>query len=279
VDGLQGKVAFITGAARGQGRSHAIRLAREGVNIIGVDICDQVATVTYPMATYEDLAHTVSLVEEEGQKMLAFKVDVRDFDSLRAAVVDGVRSLGRLDIVVANAGIMIGASPPPDERAAFRDLIDINLVGVWNTIEAALPFLLDQKSGGSIVLISSSAGLKGTVSGTGGGTMGYAAAKTGIVGLMRKYANLLAPNNIRVNSVHPTGVDTPMLVGFHEQYQDFLARLPKESPHRNRGQSNAMPVPMIESIDVSNAVAWLVSDEARFITGITLPVDAGFSNQ
>jgi SDR family mycofactocin-dependent oxidoreductase len=279
MNGLQGKVAFITGAARGQGRSHAIRLAQEGVDIIGIDICDQVDTVSYPLATRADLNETVSLVEKCGGRMLAATADVRDFDTLKSVVSEGFQTFGRVDIVIANAGILIGASPPPDDRAAFRDLIDINLVGVWNTIEAALPRMLIQKQGGSIVLTSSTAGLKGAVTGMGGGAMGYAAAKTGIVGLMRKYANLLAPESIRVNSVHPTGVDTPMLVGFHEEYAAFVDRLPEDSDLRNQGQSNPMPVSVIDPVDVSNAIAWLVSDEARYVTGVALPIDAGFSNK
>jgi SDR family mycofactocin-dependent oxidoreductase len=277
--GLQGKVAFITGAARGQGRAHALRLAQEGVNIIGVDICEQVETVSYPMATEEDLAHTVSLVEGVGQKMHAVKADVRNFDELRKAVSDGVGMFGRLDIIIANAGIVIYGYPPPDNHAAFRDSIDINLVGTWNTIEAGLPTIIEQGQGGSIVLISSTAGLKGTVIGIGGGAMGYAASKTAMVGLMRKYANLLAPHSIRVTSVHPTGVDTPMIVGFDEEYGAFIDQLPADSPLRNQGQSNPMPVGVIDPVDVANAVAWLVSDEARYVTGIALPVDAGFSNK
>jgi SDR family mycofactocin-dependent oxidoreductase len=279
VGALAGKVAFITGAARGQGRADAVRLAQEGARIIGIDICGQIESVTYPMATASDLSETVTLVDDLGGEMVAVRADVRDSDALVAAVSEGVQVFGRLDIVIANAGILIGSSPARDDQAAFRDLIDVNLVGVWNTIEATLPTLLKQDEGGAIVLISSTAGLRGAVTGYGGGAMGYAAAKTGIVGLMRKYANLLAPHSIRVNTIHPTGVDTPMLVGFPEQYQEFIDGLPADSVLRSQGQSNPMPVQVIEPVDVANAVLWLVSDAARYVTGVALPVDAGFTNK
>lgn len=269
---LNGKVAFITGAARGQGRAHAVRLAEEGADIIGIDICDQIDTVAYPMATKDDLTETVSLVEKLGRRMEASVVDVRDADALADAVAHGVRELGRLDIVIANAGIMFQGLAPGRDHIAFRDAIDVMLVGVWNTIQATLPTLREQGDGGSIILISSVNGLKGMVAGTNGGNFGYAAAKHGIVGLMRMYANLLAPEFIRVNTVHPTGVDTPMLVGFDTS-------MAAANPALADGLGNPMPVGTIEARDVSNAVAWLVSDAARYVTGVTLPVDAGMVNK
>ncbi|TPG32470.1 mycofactocin-coupled SDR family oxidoreductase [Mycolicibacterium hodleri] len=269
---LDGKVAFITGAARGQGRAHAVRLAEEGADIIGIDICDQIDTVTYPMSTKDDLAETVALVEKLGRRMEGSVVDVRNADALSDAAARGVRELGRLDIVIANAGIMFQGLAPGRDNLAFRDAIDVMLVGVWNTIQATLPALQEQREGGSIVLISSVNGLKGMVAGTNGGNFGYAAAKHGIVGLMRMYANLLAPESIRVNTVHPTGVDTPMLAGFGES-------MAAANPALAQGLGNPMPVGTIEPRDVSNAIAWLVSDAARYVTGITLPVDAGMVNK
>jgi SDR family mycofactocin-dependent oxidoreductase len=269
---LDGKVALITGAARGQGRSHAVRLAGEGADIIGIDICDQIDTVSYPMATRDDLAETVAFVEKFDRRMEAFVVDVRDAKALSEAVAQGVHALGRLDIVLANAGIMFQGLAEGRDDEAFRDAIDVMLVGVWNTIQAALPTLLAQNEGGSIVITSSVNGLKGMVAGTNGGNFGYAAAKHGVVGLMRMYANYLAPHSIRVNTVHPTGVDTPMLVGFGES-------MAAANPEFAAGLGNPMPVPLIDPIDVSNAIAWLVSDDARYVTGITLPVDAGRCNK
>jgi SDR family mycofactocin-dependent oxidoreductase len=269
---LEGKVALITGAARGQGRSHAVRLAEEGADIIGIDICEQISTVSYPMATREDLAETVAMVEKLDRRMFAGVVDVREADALTATVAEGIAALGRLDIVLANAGIMFQGLPPGQDYRAFRDAIDVMLVGVWNTIQAGLPTLLAQGQGGSIVITSSVNGLKGMVAGTNGGNFGYAAAKHGVVGLMRMYANYLAPQSIRVNTVHPTGVDTPMLAGFDQSSA-------AANPALAAGLGNPMPVSRIAPIDVSNAIAWLVSDAARYVTGITLPVDAGMVNK
>ena len=269
---LDGKVAFITGAARGQGRSHAVRLAEEGADIIGVDICGQVSTVSYPMATRDDLAETVAMVEKLGRRMESAVVDVRDADALAAAAKAGIRALGRVDIVLANAGIMFQGLAEGRDHQAFRDAVDVMLVGVWNTIQACLPTLLEQGEGGSVVITSSVNGLKGMVAGTNGGNFGYAAAKHGVVGLMRMYANYLAPQNIRVNTVHPTGVDTPMLVGFDQSAAGA-------NPAFAAGLGNPMPVARIEARDVSNAIAWLVSDDARYVTGVALPVDAGMANK
>jgi SDR family mycofactocin-dependent oxidoreductase len=269
---LDGKVTLVTGAARGQGRSHAVRLAAEGADIIGVDICDQISTVTYPMATREDLEETVAMVEKLDRRMEPFVVDVRDAAALKEAVARGVVALGRLDIVLANAGVMFQGLGAGRDDEAFRDAIDVMLVGVWNTIQAVLPTIRAQGDGGAIVITSSVQGLRGMVAGTNGGNFGYAAAKHGVVGLMRMFANYLAPESIRVNTVHPTGVDTPMLVGFD-------ASAAKANPALAAGLGNPMPVARIEPVDVSNAIAWLVSDAARYVTGITLPVDAGMVNK
>ena len=268
---LTGKVALITGAARGQGRAHALRLAADGAAIIAVDLCAQIASVPYPLATPDDLAATVKLVEDTGARIVARQGDVRDLTSLGSALQAGLDELGRLDIVVANAGI----APMQAGADGWRDVIDVNLTGVYHTVEVAIPAMIGQGDGGSIVLISSAAGLAGIGSGD-AGSIGYAAAKHGLVGLMRVYANLLAPYGIRVNSVHPTGVDTPMIN--NEFTRQWLAQLVSQSGSPP-DMGNALPVQVLQPDDIANAVAWLVSDQARYVTGITLPVDAGFLNK
>ena len=268
---LSGKVAFITGAARGQGRAHAVRLAADGADIIAVDLCDQIASVPYPLATADDLAATVKLVEDSGARIVAKQADVRDRASLSAALQAGLDEFGRLDIVVANAGI----APMQSGDDGWRDVIDVNLTGVYHTIKAAIPTMVKQGSGGSIVLISSAAGLAG-VGSPDAGSVGYAAAKHGVVGLMRVYANLLAGQNIRVNSIHPTGVETPMIN--NEFTREWLAKMAAATDTPG-AMGNALPVEALQPEDIANAVAWLVSDQARYITGVTLPVDAGFLNK
>ena len=271
---LDGKVAFITGAARGQGRAHAVKMAQEGADIIAVDLCDQIASVEYAMATPEDLAETVKLVEDHDRRIVAQQADVRDRDALRAVVDTGVAEFGHLDIVVANAGIApifgeVGKSPD-----AWHDSIDVLLTGVYYTIDVALPPMVERDMGGSIVITSSTAGLKGmgrSLAATRPGMIGYTAAKHGVVGLMRLYANLLAPHRIRVNTLHPTGVRTPMVV--NESFAQFAA----DMSIAGEGPRNALPVELVEPEDIANAAAWLCSDEARYITGVTLPVDAGFT--
>jgi len=270
---FEGKVAFITGAARGQGRSHAVRFAEEGANIIAVDLCDQLASVTYPMSTREDLDETINLVEKTGRRIVAEQADVRDFDRLKAVVADGVADLGRVDYILANAGIMPILGDPSHQISAYLDAVNVMLNGVYFTIEAALPALLDHGDGGAIVITSSSAGLK--VGGTRFSTMnhgsaGYAAAKHGVVGLMRYYANSLAEKNIRVNSVHPTGVATPMVV--NEQFMQYAM----EHPEFGQTMQNLLPnVPVIEASDITEAMVYLCGTSGRYITGITHSVDAG----
>jgi SDR family mycofactocin-dependent oxidoreductase len=267
---LEGKVAFITGAARGQGRSHAVRLAQEGADIIAVDICQQIDTVAYPMGTAEDLAETVKEVEALDRRITAGQADVRDAAALQEAFDAGVAQLGRVDIVLANAGIApMSMRPQPQE---WQDVLDVNLTGVYNTVQVALPQLLEGGRGGSIVITSSTAGLNGIGGSTPGG-LGYTAAKHAVVGLMRSYANQLAPHSIRVNTVHPTGVNTPMVV--NEALQEWL----ENDPSMAGAMANALPVEMLEPVDISNAILWLVSDEARYVTGVALPVDAGFTNK
>jgi len=268
---LDGKTAFITGAARGLGRASAVQLAQQGADIIAVDICRQLDTVPYPMSTPDDLAQTVAEVEALDRRIISAQVDVRDSKALRAVLEAGVAELGGLDIVLPSAGILnITGSTDGDQDALFREVIDVNLVGVWHTISAAAPMMIEQGRGGSIVLISSTQGLTGRGGNGGGGETGYCVAKHGLVGLMRSFANWLAPHNIRVNSIHPTGANTPMIVN------ETMGALVQSSPDVASALSNLMPVALIEPSDVSNAVAWLVSDEARYVTGVTLPVDAGF---
>lgn len=272
-NGIEGKVAFVTGAARGQGRSHAVRLAEEGADIIAVDLCEQIDSVTYPMPTGEDLEETVNLVEKTGRRIVAEHADVRDFERLKAVVAHGVAEFGRLDFVLANAGIMPILGEPSHYVSAYLDAINVMLNGVYFTIEAALPSLLDHDEGGAIVITSSSAGLK--VGGVRFDTMshggaGYVAAKHGVVGLMRYYANALAQKNIRVNSVHPTGVATPMVV--NDQFIEYAL----QHPQFGETMQNLMPnVPLIEAVDVSEAMVYLCGNSGRYITGITHSVDAG----
>jgi SDR family mycofactocin-dependent oxidoreductase len=266
---LEGKVAFITGAARGQGRSHAVRLAQEGADIIAVDICAEIDTVPYPMATPEDLSQTVKEVEALDRRIMAQQADVRDATALKAALEAGVAQLGPVDIVLANAGIVVMSATPQDQE--WQDVIDVNLSGVYNTVRAAAPAMVERGAGGAIVLTSSTAGLNGIGGNTPGG-LAYTASKHGVVGIMRAYANYLAPHSIRVNSVHPTGVNTPMVT--NEATQAFLRSDPIMA-----NALNALPVAMIEPIDVSNAIMWLVSDDGRYVTGVALPVDAGFTNK
>ncbi|GAA4558772.1 mycofactocin-coupled SDR family oxidoreductase [Pseudonocardia xishanensis] len=268
---VEGKVAFITGAARGQGRSHAVRLAEEGADIIAIDICAPVETVTYATGTEADLAETASMVEKLDRRIVTAKVDVRDGAAVAEALATGVAELGGLDIVVANAGIASYAAAHEITDAAFREMIDIDLIGVWQTLKAATPYLIERKSG-SMVIISSAAGLI-----TPPGLAHYAAAKHGTVGLMRAFANELGPHGIRVNSIHPTQVDTPMIM-HDEIYRMFRPDLENPTKDDIVGVSvgmNLIPVPWVEPVDVSNAVLFLGSDEARYITGATLPVDAG----
>ena len=261
---LEGKVAFITGAARGQGRSHAIRLAEEGADIIAVDIGRDYETVSYPMATAGDLAETVRAVEALDRRIVAAQADVRDLDGLRAAVDDGVTQLGRLDIAVANAGI--ATVQPWDEvtPAVWQDTVDTNLTGVWHTIVASVPHLI-AAGGGSVICTSSTAGIKGLPF-----FAPYVAAKFGVVGIAKTMANELGRHRIRVNTVHPTGVDTPMGRGL-----SYIDELRERQPETGPIYQNTLPVDSVDPRDISNAVLFLASDEARYVTGLEFTVDAG----
>lgn len=270
---LDSKVALITGAARGQGRSHAIRLAEQGADIIAVDLCADIPTVPYQLGTEEELAETATQVEALGRRVIATPADVRDHDGLAKVVRDAASDLGRLDIVVANAGIASLKVRTEDPAQTWRDVIDVNLTGVFNTVQAALPAMLEGGRGGSIVLTSSTAGLTGNLALKTIGGYAYTASKHGVVGLMRAFAHDLAEHSIRVNSVHPAGVNTPMVT--NEAMQAFLA----EQPGAGEALCNLLPVQVLEPIEISNAILWLVSDAARYVTGVALPVDAGFTTK
>ena len=270
---VEGKVAFITGAARGQGRSHAVRLAEEGADIIAIDVCKQIDTVPIPMSTPEDLDETVRQVEKLGRRIIATQVDVRDYDGLKAAADDGVERLGRLDIVVANAGLAAsGNEIHKMEKELWQDSIDVNLTGVWHTAKVSVPHLIEGGRGGSVVLTSSVGGLKAHPN-----VGNYVSAKHGVVGLMRTMAVELAQYSIRVNSVHPTQVNTPMLLNdmTYRMFRPDLENPTAEDMAPISQMMNALPVPWVEPVDISNAVLFLSSDEGRYITGVTLPIDAG----
>jgi (+)-trans-carveol dehydrogenase len=271
---VEGKVAFITGAARGQGRAHAVRLAQEGADIIAVDICKKIDTVDLIAAsTPEDLAETADLVKGHNRRIYTAEVDVRDYDALKAALDTGVEQLGRLDIIVANAGIGNGGQTL--DKTSERDwtaMIDINLGGVWKTVKAGVPHILAGGNGGSIILTSSVGGLKAYPH-----TGHYVAAKHGVVGLMRTFAVELGAQNIRVNSVHPTNVNTPLFMndGTMKLFRPDLEN-PGPEDMKVVGQlMHTLPIGWVEPEDIANAVLFLASDEARYITGVTLPVDGG----
>jgi SDR family mycofactocin-dependent oxidoreductase len=274
---VEGKVAFVTGAARGQGRSHAVRLAEEGADIIAIDLCGSVPSIDrfYPGTTPEDLAETVALVEATGRRIVASQADVRDYDQLRNAFGEGVDELGRIDVVCANAGIFsFGDQTHLVSEQDWQDVIDVNQTGVWHTCKAVIPHLIEQGTGGSIIISSSTAGIKGTPN-----VAPYTASKHATVGLMRTLALELAPHSIRVNTVHPTGVSTPMLLN-EAAFQLFLPDV--EHPTQEQAieafrPTNAIPVPWVESIDVSHAVVYLASEESRYVTGLELKIDAGYS--
>ncbi|MFC5951933.1 mycofactocin-coupled SDR family oxidoreductase [Pseudonocardia lutea] len=269
---VEGKVALITGAARGQGRSHAVRLAQEGADVIAVDLCGPLATVDkYPPATPADLAETVAEVEKLDRRIVARVADVRDRAALTAAVDEGVTELGGLDIAVANAGIASFGAAFEITDEMWQEMLDVNLTGVWNTARAAVPHLIE-RGGGSLMFTSSIGGLKGIQN-----VGHYVSTKHGIVGLMRTLANELAPHRIRVNTIHPTNVDTDMIQN-PGTWKLFAPDDPEPSQEKALPgflSLNALQVPWVEPIDISNAVLFLGSDEARYITGVTLPVDAG----
>jgi len=270
---LEGRVALVTGAARGLGRAHAVRLAEEGADVVLVDLCAAPAAVASPGSDRDDLEASVAAVEAVGGRAVAAVADVRDPAALAAAVEEGVAALGLVDAVVANAGIwavsMEEPTDPEGERRIWRETIDVNLTGTWNTLRATVPAMVERGRGGAVVLMVSTAALRAMPLDSVAQTA-YACSKHGLIGLMRMYAAELGAHSIRVNAVAPTAVETPMVenavvAAYLENHPD-LADLMK----------NLLPVDAVEPADVSNAVAFLCSDEARYVTGTVLPVDAGF---
>ena len=269
---FEDKVVFITGAARGQGREAAVRFAAEGANVIGVDLAAQLESIPYPMATPEDLATTVAQVEEVGGAMVSRVADVRDLAALEGAVAEGLERFGRLDMVVANAGVMATSLFTELSEAAWDEIVGTNLTGVWKTVLSASPSIIYSYRVSSFLVTSSIAWLKGMwVSAP------YVASKHGVTGLMKTMALELSPNNIRVNSVHPSSVRTPMI---ENEYFTGVMRGDLENPTFEDvadvlNPMQALDLPWLESADIANAVLWLCSDEARGITGVSLPVDGG----
>ncbi len=264
---LQGRVAFITGAARGQGRAHAARLAREGADIIALDICAPVSdSISYPAATPEDLADMVRAVEAEGRKVLAREVDIRDDAAVRQLVADGVEQFGRLDILVANAGVLSWGRIWELSDEQWNTVIDVNLTGTFHTLRAAIPPMIEAGNGGSIVVVSSSAGLKATP-----GNGHYSASKHGLTGLTNSLAIELSEFGIRVNSIHPYSVDTPMIE------PELMMQVFAEHPHyvHSFGPMLLQPNGFMGAAEVSDVVAWLAGDGSGTLTGAQIPVDKG----
>jgi (+)-trans-carveol dehydrogenase len=272
---VEGKVALITGAARGQGRAHAVRLAEEGADIIALDICRAIETVDYEPATEEDLAETERLVKQAGRNVVAMSADVRDFDAVSAVVARGLEQLGHIDIVIANAGIMgHPAKIWQFDAEQWQTTIDVNLTGVWHTLKATVPVLIDQGTGGSIIMTSSTAGAKGAAN-----FGNYGATKHAILGLAKTAAIELGEYNIRVNTILPTSVDTHLI---QSQALYDLFRPDLESPTRADCEPtfdslHLLPLRWLQPSDIANAGLWLASDESKYVTGLEVRVDGGFA--
>jgi SDR family mycofactocin-dependent oxidoreductase len=268
---LDGRVAFITGAARGQGRTAAVLFAEHGAKVIAADICESIKTIGYPLATEADLAETVRLVEVAGGEIVARRADVRDHDALQDVVDEGVAKFGRLDFVLCNAGVFSWTGDLYDTPAAWTDTMEVNARGTHNTVEVALPTMIGGGHGGSIVMTNSLSGLAPMISDyrfSSAGYLAYMTAKHGLVGLMRAYALMLAQFSIRVNSLHPGGVATPMIA--NESVGAVMTEMAQAIIYRP-----AMPMDHLEPSDVANASLWLCSDNARYVTGTMLPIDGG----
>ncbi|MEY8015936.1 mycofactocin-coupled SDR family oxidoreductase [Mycobacterium servetii] len=266
---LANTVAVVTGAGRGQGRSHAVALAGQGADIIAVDLCADIDAIPYPLATKADLDETVRLVRAAGGRAVPVVADVRDLEQLEAGVRAGVDELGEIDIVIANAGVVAIGDTQTRAEPIFDAIVDTNLKGVWNTLVATVPSIVRKGRGGSVVLVSSSQGLTGRGGDGSAAMFAYAASKHGVVGLMRSAANAYAPHKIRVNSVHPGGVATPMILN------DFVVRQMTENPNPALSQTLLPDASLVEPQDVTDAVLWLVGPRARYVTGVSIPVDAG----
>jgi SDR family mycofactocin-dependent oxidoreductase len=266
---LDNTVAVITGAARGQGRSHAVALAEQGADIIAVDICADIEAIPYPLGTKADLDATAELVQAVGRSAVPVIADVRDLAQLQAGVQTGIDELGEIDIVIANAGVVAIGDTDARSEPVFNTIVDTNLKGVWHTLLTTVPSIVRKGRGGSVVLVSSSQGLTGRGGDGSAAMFAYAASKHGVVGLMRSAANAYAPHKIRVNSVHPSGVATPMILN------DFVVNRMLENPNPAVSQMLLPDVPLVEAQDVTEAVLWLVGPRARYVTGVSIPVDAG----
>lgn len=273
---VEGKVALITGAARGQGRAHAVRLAEEGASIVGFDLCEPIEGIGYSMPNDDDFEHTRKLVEEVGGDFVAINGDVRDLAALTEAVNVATSTFGRLDIVVCNAGVAKFEPLWEISEADWELLTSINLTGVWLTLKAALPEMIRHDNGGSVIITSSTGGTMGLP-----GAAHYVAAKHGIVGLMRVAANETAQYNIRVNTVHPTAVSTDLLQNdaMYRVFNPDMEQPTSADMEPFLMNQNLLPVAFLDPVDVANAVLFLASDEARFVTGTTLHVDAGFTQK
>jgi SDR family mycofactocin-dependent oxidoreductase len=270
---LDGQVAFITGLARGQGRSHALTLAREGADIIGLDLCGEIASTTYPGSTKSDLEETERLIKETGRRVVLSQADVRDYDQVKSAFDRGIEQLGRVDIIIPNAGICAGGKTWEITTDAWREMVDINLTGAWHAVKAAVPTLISQGQGGSVVFIGSTEALKGAEN-----MSSYAASKHAITGLMTCLARELGQYNIRVNSVNPTCVDTNMIQNPYVWglFQPDNPNPTRESVEDAFTRTHILPVPWMEPVDVSRSILYLVGESGRYVTASTLTIDAGF---
>jgi (+)-trans-carveol dehydrogenase len=273
MSGLEGKVAFVTGAARGQGRSHAVRLAQEGADVVVSDACAPVASAGYPMPSFEDLEQTAKLVEDQDRRAIARQVDVRDQAALEALVDEVRQEFGRLDIVAANAGIASYGGALEISEDVFREVVEINMIGVWQTVRATVPLIIEGSRGGSVILTSSAAGAIGLP-----GLVHYVSAKHGVVGMTKALANEFGAHHIRVNAVLPGTVNTDMAANdaTYKLFRPDLEHPTVEDCDEIMRGLNLLPIRWLEAVDISNAVVWLASDQARYVTGVALPIDAGY---
>jgi SDR family mycofactocin-dependent oxidoreductase len=269
---VSGKVALVTGAARGQGRAHAVKLADEGASIVALDICRQIPQITIPMASRADLDETVRAVTERGARIIPFEADVRDQEAIDAAVDAAYAEFGAIDIVVANAGVTRYTPANQISEDEFREILDVNLIGVWRTCKSVATRVIEARASASMILTSSIGGLK-----AGANLAHYSASKHGLIGLMRSLAKEYAPASIRVNAICPTNVNTPMLMAADtlrlfvpDEAEPSLEEFTEVARRRH-----VLDVPWVEPEDIANAALFLACDEARYITGVALPVDAG----